>query len=91
MERKNLAVRRSDSTKIVMQRNVRVFFLSALFGLSAPEIAELMGMHRRHVTRDIATIRDRFSAADLGIFTAAVGKKARPAIRRRRQPLLDKI
>ena len=60
-----------ERTQIKMQRNVRIFFLFALFELSVTEIANMMGMHQSHVSRDIALVRDRFLTGELEIFCAS--------------------
>jgi len=72
-----------ERTEIKMKRNIRIFFLHVLFGLSATEIAKIVGMHQAHVSRDIALVRDRFLAGDLEIISVSDGKKMNAGIRKR--------
>jgi hypothetical protein len=74
-----------ERTQIKMKSNVHIFFLHTLFGLSVTEINRLIEMHRSHVSRDIALVRDRFLAGDLEIFSVSDGKKMEADIRLKRR------
>ena len=84
MDRSNHA-KGHERTQIKMKRNVRIFFLYVLFGLSVTEIAEILQLHRAHVSRDIALVRDRFQSGELEIFSVSVGKKAKAEVRKRKR------
>ena len=80
-EVESLATGHNRGPEIKMKRNVRTFFLHALFGLSVTQISEMTGRRRPHISRDIALVRDQFFTGELEIFPVSDGEKKQAEIR----------